>query len=76
MQDQNHRWIRASEKIGSQAKAPAPPDRKSLCVNVGQALSPANCALMPIFSRLLWESVPLFFNHEHQRLPPMRYERQ
>src|SRR5476649_2053508 len=28
--------------MDSQAKAPAPLDRKSLCVNVGQALPPAN----------------------------------
>ncbi len=34
---------------GSQAKAPAPLDRKSLCVSVGQALSPANSELVSIF---------------------------
>jgi len=49
----DRRPLRACEKIGSQAKAPAPPDRKSLRVNVGQALPPANSALIPIFSRLL-----------------------
>jgi hypothetical protein len=50
-----------NEKIGSQAKAPAPLDRMSLCVNVGQALSPADSALMPIFSQALRESVLSFF---------------
>ena len=45
--------MRIREKIGSQAKAPAPLIRKSLCVNVGQALSPANPALVPILSRIL-----------------------
>jgi hypothetical protein len=36
--------------MGSQAKAPAPLNRESLCVNVGQTLSSANPALIPIFS--------------------------
>jgi hypothetical protein len=45
--------------MGSQAKAPAPLDRKPFSVTVGQALPPANSDHMPIFSRLLRESVPL-----------------
>jgi len=50
--------VRIREKIGSQAKAPVPLIRKSLCVNLGQALSPANPALVPILSRILRETVP------------------
>jgi hypothetical protein len=34
--------LRAREKIGSQAKALAPLNRKSLGINVGQTLSSAN----------------------------------
>ena len=45
--------VRSCEKIGSQAKAPAPLNRKSLCVNVGQTLPSANPARLPIFSQLL-----------------------
>jgi hypothetical protein len=52
--------VRSREKIGSQAKAPAPLIRKPLSVSVGQALSPANSDLIPISSQLLRESVPLF----------------
>jgi hypothetical protein len=40
-------------RTGSQAKAPAPPNRKFLCVNVGQTLSSANP-----FARFLRQSVP------------------
>jgi hypothetical protein len=39
--------------FSSRNAPPAPLIRKSLCVNVGQALSPANPALVPILSRLL-----------------------
>jgi hypothetical protein len=46
--NQNHRSLRSCEKIGSQAKAPAPLDRKSLCVNVGQALSPGVLSMICI----------------------------
>ncbi len=45
--------VRSCEKIGSQAKAPAPLNRKSLCVNVGQTLPSANPAPVPFFSQLL-----------------------
>ncbi len=45
--------VRSWEKIGSQAKAPAPHNRKSWCVNVGQTLPSANPACFPIFSQLL-----------------------
>jgi hypothetical protein len=55
--------VRAREKKGSPAKAPAPPDRKSLYVTVGQALLPANSERMPIFSRVLRESVPFNDNN-------------
>ena len=51
--------VRSCEKIGSQAKAPAPLNRKSLCVNVGQTLPSANPARVPIFSQLLREPVLL-----------------
>jgi hypothetical protein len=43
----------ARKKIGSQAKAPTPLDRKPFSVTVGQALLPANSESMPIFSQLL-----------------------
>jgi ribosome biogenesis GTPase len=49
--------VRSREKIGSQAKAPAPLNRKSLRVNVGQTLPSANPVPTPILSRLLRESV-------------------
>ena len=45
--------VRVREKIGSQAKAPAQLIRKSLCVSVGQTLSSANPALLPIFPQTL-----------------------
>jgi hypothetical protein len=46
--------LRSCEKIGSQAKAPAPLGRKFLCVNVGQTLPlpSANPVRVPIFSQL------------------------
>jgi hypothetical protein len=50
--------VRSGEKIGSQPKAPAPPNRKFLWVNVGQTLSSANPVLLPIFPQLLRELVP------------------
>jgi hypothetical protein len=54
--------LRAREKMGSQAEAPAPLIRKSLCITVGQALPPANSELTPIFLRALRlrESVPFW----------------
>src|SRR5579864_6270937 len=41
------------EKIGWQAKAPAPPKRRPLCANVGQTLSSANSVILPISSQTL-----------------------
>jgi hypothetical protein len=49
--------------MGSQAKAPAPLNRKSLCVNVGQTLSSANSVLMPIFFTASERPVLLIFHH-------------
>jgi hypothetical protein len=47
--------VRSCERISWQAKAPAPPARKSFGSNVGQALSPANPTVHAIFSQLLSE---------------------
>jgi hypothetical protein len=50
--------VRICEKKGYQAKAPAPPRCKPLHVHVGQTLSSANPAIIPIFSQLLTEALP------------------
>src|SRR6202042_3341613 len=50
---------RIREKIRSQAKAPAPLNRKSLCVKVGRTLSSANSVPMHIFPGILRESALL-----------------
>jgi hypothetical protein len=49
------RSLRSREKIGWQAKAPAPQERKPLRTKVGQTLSSVNPAISAIFSQL-----PLF----------------
>src|SRR5262249_44379284 len=41
------------EKFGWPAKAPAPPSRRSLTINVGQTLSSVNGAVLAILSHLL-----------------------
>ncbi len=65
--------VRSCEKIGSQAKAPAPLNRKSWCVNVGQTLPSANPARLPIFSQLLRLREPVLFGSSYfasTSLPP------
>jgi hypothetical protein len=48
--------------MGSQAKAPAPLDRTSLCVNVGQALPPANSPrLQRSRCSLIFQASPTLF---------------
>src|ERR1039458_6648294 len=47
------RSLRSCEKIGWQAKAPAPQARKRLRIKVGQTLSSVNPALSAFLSRLL-----------------------
>jgi hypothetical protein len=51
--------MRTREKRGWQAKAPAPHVSKVLSSNLVQLLSPANSVIVAIFSRTLWETVPL-----------------
>jgi hypothetical protein len=47
--------VRSRERIGWQAKAPAPQERKPWCTKVGQTLSSVNPAIPAIFSRILSE---------------------
>src|ERR1039458_6571481 len=47
--------VRSCERIGWQAKAPAPQKRKPLCTKVGQTLSSVNPAISAILSQLLRE---------------------
>jgi len=55
--------------MGSQAKAPAPLDRKSLCVKVGQTLSSANSGLKPMVSGLVLGALILAGVADGQRGP-------
>jgi|ERR1017187_4589275 hypothetical protein len=50
--------VRSRERIGWQAKAPAPQERKPWCTKVGQTLSSVNPAIPAIFSRILSEGSP------------------
>ena len=54
--------VRSCERIGWQAKAPAPQKRKPLCTKVGQTLSSVNPAISAILSQLLRERLAPTFN--------------
>ena len=51
--------VRSCERIGWQAKAPAPQKRKPLSTKMGQTLSSVNPAIEAIFSHVLRERFPV-----------------